>query len=55
MTKPKIKPILLSEIRLNVENVEIYEKIALPNSKTASKVYLPAKCTGKQILVMVIK
>lgn len=54
---PKEKPpkLNLSEIHINVENVEIYEKIVSQNSSNAGKVYVPKEWVGKRVLVMVIK
>ncbi len=55
MSKAKPLKINLSELRINVENVEIYEKIVSRNSSNAGKVYVPKEWVGKRVLVMVIK
>ncbi|MDA8143051.1 MAG: DUF2080 family transposase-associated protein [Thermoplasmatales archaeon] len=55
MSKSKPIKIDLSELRINVENVEIYEKVVSQNSNNAGKVYVPKEWVGKRVLVMVIK
>jgi putative transposon-encoded protein len=55
MAKSSIQKKVYSEVRLNVEKIEIFEKRIKSHSSTSSKVYLPKHCEGKRALIMVIK
>lgn len=49
-----LKPEYVKEYTLDLRRCKVYSLEVKPNSKTASKVYLPAGLKGKSVHVVVI-